>query len=336
MFGKYVRISIYFIVFIGVAIFLYFIFNNLNKKESLDGFAMGNGRLETTQVDITTKLTGRISDIKVKEGDTIYPDQKLVILNTDELQAKLKEAIANVEQARQNKTYARSIVMQRESELALVLKNFKRAQKLYKNKSISLLEFQENETAFETSKAALLAAKSQVISAEAAINASIARVDTIKVNIDESTLYSPIKGRVLYKIAQKGEMIAGGGRVLTVLDLLDAYMTIFLPTSQAGLVDIGSEARITLDALPNVAIPSKVTFVSPQAQFTPKEIETQTEREKLMFRIKVKIDSTLLEKYFDKIKTGLPGVAYIKFKEDAVWPDSLNNLPKDFAQNNGK
>jgi HlyD family secretion protein len=335
MFGKYVRIFIYFIVFIGAVIFLYFIFNNLNKKELLDGFAMGNGRLETTQVDITTKLTGRISGIYVKEGDTIYPDQKLVTLNTDELQAKLKESIANVDQFRENKKYAQSIVRQRESELALVLKNFKRAQKLYKNKSISLLEFQENETALETSRAALSASKSQVSQSQAAINAAIARVETIKVNIDESTLYSPLKGRVLYKIAQKGEMIAGGGRVLTVLDLLDAYMTIFLPTSQAGLVDIGSEARIVLDAIPNIAIPAKVTFVSPQAQFTPKEIETQTEREKLMFRIKVKIDSKLLEKYFNKIKTGLPGVAYVKLHEDAIWPESLNNLPKDFNQNNG-
>ena len=67
-------------------------------------------------------------------------------------------------------------------------------------------------------------------------------------------------------------------------------MTVFLPTSQAGLVDIGTEARIVLDAVPDIAIPAKVSFVSPLAQFTPKEIETKEEREKLMFRVKVKIE----------------------------------------------
>jgi HlyD family secretion protein len=335
MFGKYAKIFIYGVILICIGIFLYFFINDLNKPQQLNGIGVGNGRIETTQVDITTKLPGRLLDIYVNEGDIVQKTQKLVTLNTDELQAKLQEAIANVEQAKQNKNYTLSIVKQRESELALALKNYERAKKLYANKSISLLEFQENETKMQTSNAALLAAKSQVVSNEAAINAALARVETIKVNINESTLYSPIKGRVLYKIAQSGEMIASGGRVLVVLDLLDTYMTIFLPTSQAGLVNIGSEARIVLDAIPNVAIPAKVTFVSPQAQFTPKEIETQTEREKLMFRVKVKIDSKLLEKYFNKIKTGLPGVAYVKLDEDAIWPESLNNLPKDFNQNSG-
>lgn len=336
MLGKYVKIFLYSIAFLGVSLAIYFFLNNLNKPEQLNEFAMGNGRIETTQVDISTKLSGRLLDIYVNEGDVVQKGQKLATLNTDELQAKLQEAVAYVEQAKQNKNYAKSIVKQRESELSLTAKNFERADTLYKNKSISLLTFQQNETAFQTSKAALEAAKSQVVSAEASVNAALAKVETIKVSINESTLYSPIKGRILYKIAQSGEMIASGGRVLTVLDLLDTYMTIFLPTSQAGLVDIGSEARIILDAVPNVAIPAKVTFVSPQAQFTPKEIETQTEREKLMFRIKVKIDSQLLEKYFNRIKTGLPGVAYVKLSENAIWPETLNHLPKDFDKNSEK
>ena len=97
------------------------------------------------------------------------------------------------------------------------------------------------------------------------------QIETIKVNIEDSKLYSPVKGRVLYKIAENGEIVANGGKVLVVLDLLNTYMTIFLPTSQAGLVDIGSEARIVLDAIPNIAIPAHVTFVSPLAQFTQRD-----------------------------------------------------------------
>ena len=311
---------------------IYF-YSFMNKQSNLpEGFASGNGRIETTQVDISSKLSGRLINIDSQEGDLVEKNQVLARLDIKELNTKLQEAIAYKQQAIENKNYALAIVEEKQSELSLAKKNYDRANSLYKTKSIPLAEFQKNETLLQTAQAALSASKSQVISAQSTINATIAQIETIKVNIEDSKLYSPVKGRVLYKIAENGEIVANGGKVLVVLDLLNTYMTIFLPTSQAGLVDIGSEARIVLDAIPNIAIPAHVTFVSPLAQFTPKEIETQAEREKLMFRIKVKIDSNVLEKYFDRIKTGLPGVAYIKLDKNVSWPDYLNNLPKKVSE----
>lgn len=311
---------------------IYF-YSFMNKQSNLpEGFASGNGRIETTQVDISSKLSGRLINIDSQEGDLVEKNQVLARLDIKELNTKLQEAIAYKQQAIENKNYALAIVEEKQSELSLAKKNYDRANSLYKTKSIPLAEFQKNETLLQTAQAVLSASKSQVISAQSTINATIAQIETIKVNIEDSKLYSPVKGRVLYKIAENGEIVANGGKVLVVLDLLNTYMTIFLPTSQAGLVDIGSEARIVLDAIPNIAIPAHVTFVSPLAQFTPKEIETQAEREKLMFRIKVKIDSNVLEKYFEEIKSGLPGVAYIKLDKNVSWPDYLNNLPKKVSE----
>ncbi|MCG3686911.1 efflux RND transporter periplasmic adaptor subunit [Aliarcobacter butzleri] len=315
---------------IGVGIYFYLFVNQ--KSDLSEGFAVGNGRVETTQVDVASKLSGRLIDIDAEEGDLVQKDEILAHIDTKELNAKLQEAMAYEQQAIENKNYALAIVEEKQSQLSLAKKDYDRANSLYKTKSIPLAEFQKYETAFQTQQAALTAAKSQVISSQSTINATSAQIETIKVNIEDSKLYSPVKGRVLYKIAENGEIVANGGKVLVVLDLLNTYMTIFLPTSQAGLVDIGSEARIVLDAIPNIAIPAHVTFVSPLAQFTPKEIETQAEREKLMFRIKVKIDSNVLEKYFDRIKTGLPGVAYIKLDKNVSWPDYLNNLPKKVSE----
>lgn len=318
------------LVAIAIAIYFYLF---VNKQSDLpEGFSVANGRIETTQVDISSKLSGRLIDINVEEGALVQKDEILAHIDTKELNAKLQEAIAYEQQAIENKNYTLAIVEQKQSELALIQKNYNRAVSLYNSKSIPLAEYQKNEAELRTAQAALSASKSQVISAQSTINATIAQIETIKVNIEDSKLYSPVKGRVLYKIAENGEIVANGGKVLVVLDLMNTYMTIFLPTSQAGLVDIGSEARIVLDAIPNIAIPAHVTFVSPLAQFTPKEIETQAEREKLMFRIKVKIDSNVLEKYFDRIKTGLPGVAYIKLDKNVSWPDYLNNLPKKVSE----
>jgi len=319
---------IYFILILIVALGAKFAYDYINKPSALEGFAFGNGRIETTQVDISTKLPGRVESVLVNEGDMVKKGDVLARLDSNELNAKLSQAKAQVEQTKQQKNYALALVRESQSTLNYSKKNLARAKALYIDDNIPLANLQESQTAVERAKAALEAAKVQVISADASIKAAQAQVKTIQVNIDDSTLYSPINGRVLYRLVEEGEVVGSGGKILSVLELTDTFMTIFLPTSQAGLVDIGSKARIVLDALPNLAIPATVSFISPQAQFTPKEIETQSEREKLMFRVKVKINPLLLSQHLKKIKTGLPGIAYIRLDETKPWPQILSNVAK--------
>jgi HlyD family secretion protein len=124
-------------------------------------------------------------------------------------------------------------------------------------------------------------------------------------------------------LAEPGEVLAAGGKVLTILQLTDVYMTVFLPTTLAGRLHVGAEARIILDAVPQYVIPASVSFVAPRSQFTPKEVETKSERDKLMFRVKVKIAPELLTKYIERVRTGLPGVAYVRLDNAAPWPENL-------------
>jgi HlyD family secretion protein len=171
--------------------------------------------------------------------------------------------------------------------------------------------------------AALAASRIDVDYREAAMAAAAARIERIRTDIADSTLTTPIRGRVLYRLAEPGEVLPAGGKVVTVLELSDVYMTIFLPTDEAGRTIVGAEGRIVLDAVPYLVIPAAVSFVAPRAQFTPKEVETRTEREKLMFRVKVRIDPELLARNAEKVKTGLPGVAYVRLDPRADWPDHL-------------
>ena len=171
--------------------------------------------------------------------------------------------------------------------------------------------------------AALAATRIDVDYREAAMAAAAARIERIRTDIADSTLTTPIRGRVLYRLAEPGEVLPAGGKVVTVLELSDVYMTIFLPTDEAGRTIVGAEGRIVLDAAPYLVIPAAVSFVAPRAQFTPKEVETRTEREKLMFRVKVRIDPELLARNSEKVKTGLPGVAYVRLDPRADWPDRL-------------
>jgi HlyD family secretion protein len=181
----------------------------------------------------------------------------------------------------------------------------------------------QQEAQREAAAAALAAARIDVDYREAAIAAAAAHVERVRTDITDSTLTSPIRGRVLYRLAEPGEVLAAGGKVVTVLELSDVYMTIFLPAEEAGRAVIGAEGRIVLDAAPHLVIPAAVSFVAPRAQFTPKEVETRTEREKLMFRVKVRIDPALLARHIDRVKTGLPGVAYMRLDGRADWPEHL-------------
>ena len=181
--------------------------------------------------------------------------------------------------------------------------------------------------------AALEAARAHLASTRRAVESAAAESKRIQTQIDDSILKAPRHGRVQYRLAEPGEVLASGGRVVTLLDLTDVYMTIFLPTVQVGRVFVGAEARIILDAVPEYVIPATVSFVAAEAQFTPREVETRSEREKLMFRVKVKIDPALLRAHMKRVKTGLPGEAYVLLGSNAQWPERLAvNLPPTPAQ----
>jgi len=308
-----------------LAIALY-IWKESQIPEFPDGFSASNSRIEATVVDIAIKNGGQIAEIIVAEGEWVKAKQLLAKMDTEELEADLNVAEANLRRTRQSKRYAQAIVIQRESELTLAQKKLKRSQQLVKQGHVSIELLDQHRTGQHTSEAALQAANVQVAEAEAAIEAAMAQVRKIKVSLEDSLLISPRDGRVLYRLAEPGEILGPGGKVLTIVDLSDVYMMLFLPTRQASQVSIGADARIVLDAFPDVAIPAKVSFIAPRSQFTPRAVETRTEREKLMFRVKVKIDPEILKRYAEHVKTGVPGMVYVQLNPDVPWPDNLPPL----------
>ena len=315
------------------------------------GFYTGNGRIEATEIDIATKLAGRIEQILADEGDFVTKGQPLAIMQTDvltaqfyEAEAQMHAAIASVARAKANivlresdRDAAMAVVKQRESELDAGQRRLNRSSKLSKTGAVAIQQFDDDETSVAGAKAAVDTAKAQVTVAEAALEAAKAEtagaeanvkaaeatVGRIQADITDSTLLAPCDGRIQYRVSQPGEVLPAGGKVLNLVDLSDVYMTFFLPSAEAGRLSIGNEARIVLDAAPEYPIPAQITFVSSVAQFTPKTVETHSEREKLMFRIKAQINRDLLRHYIQYVKTGLPGVAWVKASPDTEWPAEL-------------
>jgi HlyD family secretion protein len=315
------------------------------------GFVKGNGRIEATEIDVATKLAGRVKDIMVNEGDFVQAGQPLAQMRVAVLDAQRDEAMAQSRQAvtavasaeaqvavRKSDTLAaQALVGQRESELDAAQRRFARSQTLADKGMMTRQVLDDDrasvhgaqatlagaEAQVTATQAAITAAKAEVVGANSGVEASEATVARVEADIEDSLLKSPRTGRVQYRIAQPGEVLASGGKVLNLVDLSDVYMTFFLPETVAGRVALGSEVHIVLDAAPQYVIPARVSYVASVAQFTPKTVETASERQKLMFRVKAQVDPELLQKHLKLVKTGLPGTAWLKLDAQAAWPANL-------------
>lgn len=306
----------------------YFAWLNLKPADLPAGIARSNGRLESERVDIATKFAGRVKDVLVREGDSVKAGQVLVLMDTAELDAQLHEAEAAARQSEQQLDQAIALLAQRKSELVLAEQDLQRSQQLVDKGYTPREKFEQRQAAQATAQAGVNSANAGIGQAKAAIEAAVARVERIKQNLKDYVLAAPRSGRIQYRLAQPGEVLGAGGKVLTLLDLTDVYMTIFLPTKEVGQLQLGAEARIVPDAMPQYVVPASVSFVAADAQFTPKYVETKSEREKLMFRVKVRIPPEILQRYSQRVKAGVPGVAYVKVLHDTQWPNHLKvNLP---------
>lgn len=314
-----------------------------------NGFASGNGRVEATELYVSAKAAGRVADILVNEGDFVTEGQVIARMDMKSLEAQLAQAQAEVANALSTRESARALVAQREADVAMAeaqlvqsrseaevaRKTSARSQQLVKSHAIAQQEADDNLARLHVAEAAtrvaqaqivaaqagVKAAQAQVAQADAAIRAAQAVVERLQAELDDGVLRAPRAGRVQYRIVQPGEVVASGGKIVSLVDISDVYMSFFLPETLVGRVALGSEVRIILDAAPQVAIPAEISYVASVAQFTPKTVETQSERQKLAFHVKARIDPDLLQQYPEQVKTGLPGVAHVKLDPDLPWPD---------------
>ena len=268
-----------------------------------------------------------------------------------EARADIAAANADTAGAKADVASASAAIEQQQSEVQLAQTEADRQTRMLAENATSKAVYDIRHTAVVTTKATLKDVQAREIAAQARVGAAQAKegaaearavaaqaradaarqqigvaqgqVEVTKSRIKDATLVSSITGRVLYRLVEPGEVLGSGGKALTIVDLSDVYMEIFLPSDQAARLKTGAPARITVDYEPNQAAAGSVSFVSPEAQFTPKQVETKSEREKLMFRVKIQIPPEVVTHYIERIKTGVRGVGYVKVNPDATFPDWL-------------
>jgi HlyD family secretion protein len=271
---------------------------------------------------VDTKFAGRVSEILADEGSLVKAGQVVARIDTRDLQQQLSQARAQVDQAQQTVAQNAADLVQMGSQLKLAAQELQRARTLTAEGFQTQEVLDERQSAFNVATAAYRQTQAAIAAATATVAAATHNADLIEVNINDDTLVAPKDGPIEYRLSNVGEVLPAGGKVFTMLDVTYVYMDIFLPTRTAGRVKIGDEASIVLDALPKQPIRARVMFLAAGNEFTPKTVETQEERDKLMFRVRIRIDPALLRAHETEVRSGLPGLGYIRL-DDTPWPATL-------------
>ena len=315
---------------LGVAIVAFIGVRYLIKRHNAlpEGIASGNGRIEGKLVDVSAKEPLRVKEILVDEGALVKPGQVLVRLDTVTLESELAEAKAAVQAAEEKLAVAKATIVKQQERDRSRRRRGRRARSGWSSRAPARsASWTCATTKVETTKAGLSEAEAMLADRHPERRGRAReRGDDPDAHRRRDPAGRRSPGGCSIAWRSRARCCAPGGKALTLVNLDDIYMEIFLPSEQAAAVKIGAEGRVTVDYDPKRAVAGQVSFVSPEAQFTPKQVETKSEREKLMFRVKIQLPKEVVGQYIERIKTGVRGVGYVKVKDSAVWPARLQNL----------
>jgi HlyD family secretion protein len=268
-----IRILVPFIIV--VILVIYFLVKEKNEKDKNQ--IVASGTIEITEVEISAKVSGRIEKLWVDEGDSVIKDQVLIELENEELQAKLKQTQAAFK-------VSLAQLSQAKSSLANLKDNLDRISELYKAGSATQQQLDDLKTKYQV-------AEDQLNLSQHLVEQNSANIDLIKTQLDNSIIKSPIDGLVLSKNTERGEVALPGVSLLTIGDLSRPWVKIYIKETDLGRVKLGQKAEVKVDTYPDKVFQGKVTYISNQAEFTPKNIQTKEERVKLVFGIKVSLEN---------------------------------------------
>jgi HlyD family secretion protein len=289
------------------------------------------GTVEATEVDIRSETSGKILALHfdegnwVKNGDIIAEiDHEKRDIELAQAKARLAEAEAQLillikglrdkEVERAREAFLESKVLLKDSK-----REYKRIQKLYDEEVVDLGSRDKAEAAYEAAQKRYEIAKKnyeiavegsrkeEIQAGEAVKEAAEAQVKLIERQIEDATVTIPINGVISERYVELGEFVSVGSLLATVIDLKHVWVMAYVSEKNLGKVKLGQQGKVMVDSFPNKEFIGKVTYISPEAEFTPKNIQTKEERVKLVFGVKIEVDNPDQE-----LKLGMPADALIE------------------------
>ncbi|ACM20137.1 efflux pump, RND family, membrane fusion protein [Geotalea daltonii FRC-32] len=289
-----------------------------------------SGTIEVVSVEASFKVPGRVKSRLVDEGETVRVGQVLALLEPEDLshdvarleadRSVMEASLAELEAGsrREEIAQAQAAAARAEAEANRLEKEYQRDKALFAREVISQRQLDASGTAFETSRAAVSEAREglalvrkgprreKIDQARGRLKEAQAALAQAETRLGYATLTSPISGLVLSKHAEPGELVAAGTPVVTLGDITDTWLRAYISETDLGRVKVGQAVLVKVDTYPGRSYRGKVTFISPEAEFTPKNVQTEKERVKLVYRIKITVPNPQME-----LKPGMPADAEI-------------------------
>ncbi|MFN3693797.1 MAG: HlyD family secretion protein [Ignavibacterium sp.] len=314
-------------------IFLLFALVGCKSKEDQRQFEV-TGNIETVNVIVSSKVSGEIISIFKDEGDQVSAGDTLLIIDPTTYRIKLREAEAQLMSAeaqyelvrngarKEDVQQAEQLLKQAEVNLQTAKNDKIRFENLFQSRSISKKQFEDAAARYELALAQYNSAKENYIKvknisrpeeikqAKANVERLKANLDLIKKNLQDCYVISPISGILVKRFVEAGETVTNLSSLVKVSDLSQVELMVYVNEKDLPKIKLGQPAYVKVDAFPDKIFEGKIIFISPEAEFTPKNIQTKEERTKLVFAVRVKIDNPNFE-----LKAGIPADAVIKIQD---------------------
>ncbi len=261
----------------GIATTVVYRFANSPEQDAL----VLSGNVEVTEVNVGFKLPGRVQTLFADEGRSVKKGDKLAVLDGAEYEAQVAQSRAALQNVN--------------AQLDKAKRDYDRAEKLNKEEAISQQQMDGARTAYDMTLAQVQQARATLKNAD--------------VKLSDTVIYAPISGIVLKKNVEEGETVSSGTSIVTIGDLEKPWVKVYLKEDKLGFVKLGQKVEVTTDTYPGKRYSGSVTFISSEAEFTPKAVQTQEERVKLVFGVKVSV-----ENQDDELKPGMPADVEILLK----------------------
>jgi HlyD family secretion protein len=311
-----------------------------------DGNLHVSGNIEVTSVEVSFKIPGRVTERPVDEGELVTRGEVVAKLDPTDLIQEAASRRAEAQGARAQVTeletgYRKEEVAQAEAALRRIEADanrlrvdFGRQKQLYQKEVISGRDFDASRAAYESSQASVGEAQERlkllrngprqetIDQARARLRSAEAILSLAETRLGYATLVSPVSGLVLSKNIEPGEQVAVGTPVVTIGMLDEVWLRAYISETDIGRIQVGQKATVTTDSFPNKTYRGIISFISPEAEFTPKSVQTEKERVKLVYRIKITIPNQSRE-----LKPGMPADAEIAVNKPQQQDGQDRNRP---------
>jgi HlyD family secretion protein len=292
-----------------------------------------SGNIEVTEILVSSKVTGEVETIFKKEGELVDVGDTVLTIDHENLDLQLQQALASQRYAEaqlkllkagareEDKKQAEEVLKQARINMQLSGKDKERMTKLYDSNAITKKQYEDAIAKYEITLAQYNAAKEnykkisnlarpeEITQAESNLKRQTATVNLLRKNISDSYVTAPQKGYIVKKFVEEGETVTMLSALFKISDLSTAKLIVYVSEEELGRVKLGQKADIYVDAFKDKSFNGNITYISPEAEFTPKNIQTKDERTKLVFAVKIQIPNPNFE-----LKPGMPADAVIHLK----------------------